>query len=130
MSVQCEQVQELVFWFRFCLPSSHDFDCVRVTAHSSQANAVDFVFLNVQDKHVQVDEEEDDEEDVEEEVDSAVKSTILSSSESESLTREMTSMIMIDRGGLLYFEILRCRCNGFKAPKLIQGYILTLTSVK
>ena len=105
MSVQCEQVQELVFWFRFCLPSSHDFDCVRVTAHSSQANAVDFVFLNVQDKHVQVDEEEDDEEDVEEEVDSAVKSTILSSSESESLTREMTSMIMIDRGGLLYFEI-------------------------
>ena len=97
MSVQCEQVQELVFWFRFCLPSSHDFDCVRVTAHNSQANAVDFVFLNVQDKHVQVDEEEDDEEDVEEEVGSAVKSTILSSSsESESLTREMTSMIMID----------------------------------
>ena len=75
-----------------------------MTAHNSQARAVDLVFLKVQDKHCQVDEEDDDVEDDDDEVevevevdevDSAVKSTILSSSsESESaLTREMTSMI-------------------------------------
>ena len=122
MSVQCEQVQELVFWFRCCLPSSHDFDCVRVTAHNSHAKAVDFVFLNVQDKHVQVDEEEDDEEDVEEEVDSAVKSTILSSSsESESLTREMTSMIDVLMSKMYKMSLSTMRVS------VIQNFMFVLS---